>query len=119
MSELTLRVTKGDKNFVLTLPNSATVGELRRRVHGLTGVPASHQKLVGLVKSGTPADDVTLTQHLNVKQNQRIVVFRTANAIVATKAATPTSADAPPPSSSQDARIRRGIVESAQCCGCA
>lgn len=77
-STLTLRVSKGDKSFVVNLPIDATVGDLRRKAQSLTGVPMSQQKLVGLAKtSAQPADDVTLKQ-LGVKSNQRIVVFRIA-----------------------------------------
>jgi hypothetical protein len=76
-STLTLRVSKGDKSFVVNLSADATVGDLRRKAQSLTGVPASQQKLVGLQKtSAQPADDVTL-RTLGVKSNQRIVVFRT------------------------------------------
>lgn len=79
-STLTLRVSKGDKSFVVNLSADATVGDLRRKAQSLTGVPASQQKLVGLGKtSAQPADDVTL-RTLGVKSNQRIVVFRTATA---------------------------------------
>jgi hypothetical protein len=108
--QLSLRVAKGDKNFVLQLPTSATVAELRRRVHAVTGVPTTHQKLVGLPKNAAANDETTLAQ-LNLKQNHRIVVFRTANAVVNANVATPsTSTTTTTTSNPADARIEEALL---------
>jgi hypothetical protein len=71
---MNLKICKGDKTFVATFSADATVGDLRKKVAQLTGVPTTHQKLVGI--GGQPVD-ATLLRQCKLKEGSRVVVFRT------------------------------------------
>jgi hypothetical protein len=84
---MNLKICKGDKTFVATFSADATVGDLRKKAAQLTGVPTTHQKLVGI--GGQPVD-ATLLRQCKLKEGSRVVVFRTeaARASSATSSST-------------------------------